>query len=81
MSDEVPAQLHALVALAQAGDASATDKLFTTLYRQLHRLARREAARLGPYAPLGTTTLLHEAYLDLSKRDALAFPNEAHFMA
>jgi len=81
MPDNAPANLSTLVALAKSGDASATDQLFTTLYEQLRRLARREAARLGPHAALGATTLLHEAYLDISKRDALAFPNEAHFMA
>lgn len=30
---------------------------------------------------MGATTLLHEAYLDISQRDALAFPTEGHFMA
>ena len=77
----VPDNFSDLVARANSGDASATDQLFTTLYKELHRLAHREAKRLGPYASLGTTTLLHEAYLDISKRDALAFPNHAHFMA
>ncbi len=61
MPDNAPARISTLVALAQSGDAGATDQLFTTLYQQLHRLARREAARLGPHAALGTTTLLHEA--------------------
>jgi RNA polymerase sigma factor (TIGR02999 family) len=81
MSDALPDDLSTLAALARGGDAGATDRLFTTLYRQLHRLARREAGRLGPQAALGATTLLHEAYLDISKRDALAFPTEGHFMA
>jgi RNA polymerase sigma factor (TIGR02999 family) len=44
-------------------------------------MARREAGRLGPHAPLGATTLLHEAWLEMSQRDALAFPSEGHFMA
>ncbi len=57
------------------------DEFFSTLYAQLHRLARREAGRLGPLADLGTTTLLHEAYLDIRQRDALAFPTEGHFVA
>jgi len=63
------------------GAAAANDALFTTLYRDLHRLARREAARAGPRAVLSPTTLLHEAYLDLAHRDALAFPDRAHFLA
>jgi RNA polymerase sigma factor (TIGR02999 family) len=73
--------LHGLVVRSKGGDASATDRLFTTLYQQLRRMARREAGRLGPNAPLGATTLLHEAWLEMSQRDALAFPSEGHFMA
>jgi RNA polymerase sigma factor (TIGR02999 family) len=76
-----PGALHTLVTQAQAGDAGATDRLFTTLYRQLRRMARREAGRLGPNAPLGATTLLHEAWLEMSQRDGLAFASEGHFMA
>lgn len=80
-TDPAPKGLQALVGQAQAGDALAIDQLFTTLYQQLRRMARREAGRLGPHAPLGATTLLHEAWLELSQRDALAFPSEGHFMA
>ncbi len=81
MSDDVSVDVGGLVARADNGDADATDQLFTLLYQQLHRLARREAGRLGPHATLGATTLLHEAYLDMSQRNALAFPSQGHFMA
>ena len=81
-SDDAQAEdLGALVAGAQGSEPGATDRLFATLYGQLHRLARREAARLGPQATLGATTLLHEAYLDIARRDGLAFPSQGHFMA
>ena len=43
-------------------------------------MARRELARRGSGASLGVTTLLHEAYLDISKRDDLEFPSQAQFM-
>lgn len=81
MAEDAPAELHQLVARAERGDAGATDQLFTQLYQQLHRLARREANRFGPQSAQGTTTLLHEAYLDISRRDALAFASQGHFMA
>ncbi len=81
MPDAPPTDLQELIAQVQQGKPGATNQLFTTLYRQLHGMARREAARLGPFSGLGATTLLHEAYLDMSRRDALAFPTEAHFMA
>jgi RNA polymerase sigma factor (TIGR02999 family) len=72
---------QALVQRAQAGDRGATDELFTSLYNELHRLARREVYRSGPHGLLSTTTLLHEAYLDISRRDALAFADAGHFLA
>ena len=55
------------------------EALFSLLYSELHGLARRELAR-GGGANLGVTTLLHEAYLDISSRHGAAFPDEAHFM-
>ncbi|HEY2560794.1 MAG TPA: ECF-type sigma factor, partial [Caldimonas sp.] len=47
------------------GASAPSDALFTSLYSELHRLARREAARAGPGAVVSPTTLLHEAYLDM----------------
>ena len=60
------------------GDAEA---LFSTLYGELHRMARRELARRGRNMTLGATTLLHEAYLGMSARTGMAFPDQARFMA
>ncbi|MBK7613014.1 MAG: sigma-70 family RNA polymerase sigma factor [Vitreoscilla sp.] len=73
--------LNTMVTRAQGGDALAAQQLFAALYEQLRRLARRELAKWGPQSALGATTLLHEAYLDISQRDALAFPTKAHFLA
>ncbi len=78
---ELPPDLAALALRAQQGEAGATDRLFSVLYKELHRLARREAGRFGPQSMLGTTTLLHEVYLDISRRDELIFPTQGHFMA
>ena len=75
------ADLGLLLAQAEKGEPGATDLLFGTLYRQLHRLPRRKAVRLGPCALRGPSTLLHEAWLDISQRAVLAFPTEGHFMA
>jgi RNA polymerase sigma factor (TIGR02999 family) len=49
------------------------------LYAELHRLARRQLARVGHGATLSATTLLHEAYLQMAGRDH-AFPDEARFL-
>ena len=68
------------MASAEAGDAAAADALFAALYAELHGLAQRELARRGGSVTIGVTTLLHEAYLDISRRDALVFPDRARFM-
>ena len=52
---------------------------FEDLYAELHRLARRQLARVGHGATLSATTLLHEAYLQMAGR-ASAFPDEARFL-
>lgn len=55
--------------------------LFDALYRELHRLARREVHRSGGALTLGATTLLHEAYLNMAGADGARFPDKARFMA
>ena len=57
------------------------ESLFSTLYGELHRMARRELSRRGRNMTLGATTLLHEAYLGMSARSNMAFPDQARFMA
>jgi RNA polymerase sigma factor (TIGR02999 family) len=57
------------------------EALFSTLYDELHRMARRELSRRGRNMTLGATTLLHEAYLGMSARSDMAFPDQARFMA
>jgi RNA polymerase sigma factor (TIGR02999 family) len=58
---------------------SENDVLFSTLYSELHRLARRQLAGQFIPARLGATTLLHEAYLNMAK--GASFPDRARFMA
>jgi RNA polymerase sigma factor (TIGR02999 family) len=69
-----------LAASADSGDQDAAAALFGLLYAELHRLARRELARGGGPGSLGATTLLHEAYVDMSSREHLDFPDRARFM-
>ena len=83
MSDGPPdeSSMSSLIASAESGDASAADALFATLYSELHRMARRQLARQGGGVTLGATTLLHEAYLDISQREGAVFPDRGRFMA
>jgi RNA polymerase sigma factor (TIGR02999 family) len=69
-----------LVAAAQAGDRSAGEALFATLYSELHRVAKRELALRGIGVSLGATTLLHETYLDMAARSGQSFPDRVRFM-
>jgi RNA polymerase sigma factor (TIGR02999 family) len=73
--------ISSLIVSAEGGDPSATAALFATLYSELHRLARKQLARNAPDMTIGTTTLLHEAYLDMAQREGTVFPDRARFMA
>jgi RNA polymerase sigma factor (TIGR02999 family) len=77
----VVSDITALLASAELGDREAADALFTALYEELHRMARRELSRRGVGMTLGATTLLHDAYLDMSGREGTAFPDRNRFMA
>ncbi len=70
-----------LVASTESGDPSAADALFSALYAELHGLAEKQLARRGSGMTLGATTLLHEAYLDMSRREGAVFPDKGRFMA
>ncbi len=84
-SDPMPPPSESALALLfsslEGGDAAAGPALFTALYTELHRIATRELARNGWGVSLGATSLLHEAYLDLSKRAGTVFPDRNRFMA
>jgi RNA polymerase sigma factor (TIGR02999 family) len=54
---------------------------FTSLYAQLRQIAQSALRRAGPQLTVSPTTLLHEAYLKISARDALKFPDRVRFMA
>lgn len=72
--------LSALVAASERGESSVKEALFGQLYAELHRLARRELARYPAPVTLSPTTLLHEAYLNVSGREGTAFQDKAHFL-
>ena len=79
MSGAPSSPLASLVARADAGDAPARDALFAALYAELHRLAESHLRQNGGDLTLGATTLLHEAYVDIAGREALAFPDRNRF--
>jgi RNA polymerase sigma factor (TIGR02999 family) len=68
-------------AAATGPGPSAIDPLFITLYAELRRLAGRDVWRQGAQSPVSATTLLHEAYLQMARREPLAFPDAPRFLA
>ena len=72
--------LSDLIAAADRGEPAAAESLFTALYAELHRIARRQLARHGWGVTIGATSLLHEAYFKLSQHDPERFPDEQRFM-
>jgi RNA polymerase sigma factor (TIGR02999 family) len=77
----VEAPIGELIRTAGAGDPSAADALFAALYRELHAIAERELRRGGAELTLGTTTLLHEAYLNIARREGVHFASRGEFLS
>lgn len=73
--------LSVLIESAERGDRSAADALFSALYSELHRVAKRELARQGAPVSLGVTTLLHQTYIEIAANDQASFPDRGRFMA
>ena len=73
--------LESLIVSAESGDHAAHQQPCVALYGELHHLTKRELRRNGVGGSLGATTLLHEAYLDISSREGASFPDRARFMA
>ena len=74
-------QLQSLILRADQADPEAADKLFAILYQELHGIAERSLRRVGPTLSLGTTTLLHEAFLNIAGRENVAFVDRPRFLA
>ena len=68
-------------AAAEALAPLAHGQLFTALYEQLRRLARREVRRSGAADDVSTVTLVHEAWLEIRDRPRLSFDNPNQFLA
>jgi len=66
---------------ARAGDRAALDRVLTSLYHELHGMARRQlAGQQG--RTLDATSLVHESYLKLlGSQGAARFEDRAHFFA
>lgn len=69
-----------LLDAAHGGDRAAMDRVLSTLYQELHTMARRQLAGQQGQT-LDATALVHEAYLKLVGRREAQFEDRAHFFA
>jgi RNA polymerase sigma factor (TIGR02999 family) len=65
---------------AGIGHHTSTNALFSTLYAELHRLAKRELRRLWVPGIMSVTTVLHDTYLDMVAHTGPSFTDHTHFM-
>lgn len=67
---------------ARDGDRAAMDRVLSTLYNQLHGMARRQLSGQQGYT-LDATSLVHESYFKLigARTAGAKFDNRAHFFA
>ena len=78
MDDAV--SLTQLIHRAAKGDADAADRLFTTMYDELRRLARARLRAGGRNTLLDTSSLVHESYLRFAAAGRLRLQDRVHFM-
>lgn len=77
-----PAPSHAthLLLAFSSGDREALNELIPLIYEELRALAGRVLGRGGPPPVLGTTTLVHEAYLKLIDQTQASWQHRAQFL-
>lgn len=75
--EEITAFLEAL----GAGEDAALGELFSTAYVKLRSLAQAQRRRWRGGEALSTTTLVHEAYLKLSRQESPQWRDRGHFFA
>jgi RNA polymerase sigma factor (TIGR02999 family) len=77
-------QLHDITQLlvaASQGEAGAIDDVFASVYPRLRQLARSQRRSWKGNDTLGTTVLIHEAYLKVASSGSARFQSRGHFFA
>jgi len=78
---DAPKDVTSLLAAWREGDAAAGDRLFTVVYDDLRRIAHRQLVRERADPTLGTTALVHEAYVRLVDQTRANWVDRGHFFA
>jgi RNA polymerase sigma factor (TIGR02999 family) len=80
-AEEVRTNITRLIEELRAGDEAVVDELFALLYAELRALAHRHRRHWRGDHTLGTTVLVHEAYVKLAGQAQLDVESRAHFLA
>lgn len=78
--DTSPGTVTRLLADFENGDRAALNALFPIVYDELRLLAHRQRRRWNGDTTLGTTALVHEAYLKLVDVDRIGASSSVHFL-
>ena len=70
-----------LLVRLRAGETDALERLVPLVYEELRSLARAQVRREDVGHTLGSTALVHEAYIRLAKREILMAADRRHFFA
>ncbi len=70
-----------LLRQAGQGDPAAAERLWSTVYDELRRIAHRELGREAPGHTLSTTALVHETYFRFVDQNGVSWKNRNHFYA
>jgi RNA polymerase sigma factor (TIGR02999 family) len=71
--------LTELLQLVAQGERGALNRVFTTLYPELHRIAHARLRSGGGVSYLDTTALVHESFLRMVDTAGLALSDRKHF--
>jgi RNA polymerase sigma-70 factor (ECF subfamily) len=81
MTASNPEPVTQLLVAASRGDARAGSRLWSVVYDELRRLARRQLAGESPECTFESTSLIHEAFLRLVGDQPVEWANRRHFFA
>ncbi len=70
-----------LINAASAGDTSANEALFDSVYVELQSIAKAQRRRWKGNETLNTTALIHEAYVKLAPGKLADYEDRTHFFA
>ena len=73
--------ITAVLVAHRGGEAGAFNRLIELIYPELRRIARGQLRRWRPDVPLGTESVVHEAYLKLVDQSKANWQDRNHFYA